>query len=207
MTSPQVDGEVPGRGGSSEKTVVCTVISANYLARARVLMASVARHHPDWDRHVLLVDEISGRFDPRGEAFSLTEVAELGIPDARRLFFRYSILELNTAVKPPFLRWLVDERGYDRVIYLDPDIELFAPMEEVSRRLDHGALMCLTPHLVGRNGDTRKPTELEVLRAGSYNLGFLAVARHPGQPASTGPAPVAVHDDRHVQSGRFLGDR
>ncbi len=179
MTYSSASSTTAGESGAGSRTVVCTVVSANYLARARVLMDSVARQHPEWDRHVLLVDEVRGRFATDAESFAVTEVAALAIPKARQVFFRYSILELNTAVKPPFLRWLVDTGGYDRVIYLDPDIELFTPMTEVERRLSDGALMCLTPHLLGRNGDERKPTELEVLRAGSFNLGFLAVARHP----------------------------
>jgi len=48
----------------SRNTVVCTICSANYLARSRALMASVATFHRDWDRHVLIADEIGDRFDP-----------------------------------------------------------------------------------------------------------------------------------------------
>lgn len=161
------------------RTVVCTIVSANYLARARVLMESVEEHHPEWDRHVLLVDENRGRFDPDEERFSLREARALGLEDSHQLFFRYSVLELNTAMKAPFIRWLFDDCGYDRVVYLDPDIELHAPLDEVERAFEAGALMCLTPHLVGRNADERKPTELEILRAGSFNLGFIALGRHP----------------------------
>ena len=164
---------------SKPQTVVCTVISANYLARARVLMNSLKTHQPDWAQHVLVVDEIGDRFDPEGESFTVTEVAELPFESPRELFFRYDILELNTAVKPFFFRWLFEEKGAERVIYLDPDIEVYAPLGEVESALDQGALMCLTPHLTGINDDDGKPSDLDILVAGSYNLGFLALARHP----------------------------
>ncbi|MDG2336229.1 MAG: glycosyltransferase [Myxococcota bacterium] len=164
---------------SAPRTVVCTVVSANYLARARVLMNSLRTHHPDWVQHVLIVDEIGDRFDPAGERFSVSEVGDLPFESPRELFFRYDILELNTAVKPFFFRWLFEEYTADRVIYLDPDIEVYAPLAEVEGALDAGALMCLTPHLTGVNDDDGKPSDLDILVAGSYNLGFLALGRHP----------------------------
>ncbi len=163
---------------STPRTVVCTVISANYLARARVLMNSLRIHHPDWTQHVLVVDEIGDRFDSAGESFTVTEVSELPFESPRELFFRYDILELNTAVKPFFFRWLFDKQEADRVVYLDPDIEVYAPLDEVESALDDGALMCLTPHLTGIHDDDGKPSDLDILVAGSYNLGFLALARH-----------------------------
>src|SRR5262249_28426384 len=39
--------------------------------------------------------------------------------------------------------------------------------------------MVLTPHLTGEQDDGRKPGERDILRAGCYNLGFLALSRHP----------------------------
>ncbi|MCP4907596.1 MAG: glycosyltransferase family 4 protein [bacterium] len=186
MTSSEPQRVGPTGGVTQEMTepgaahtAACTIVSANYLARARVLMETVARQHPDWDRHVLLVDEIAGRFDPAEEDFELMEADALGLEGSRALFFRYTILELNTALKAPFLSCLFRTRGYDRVVYIDPDVELLRPMEEVETVLDEGALMCLTPHLLARNGDDCNPTELDIVRAGSYNLGFIALARHP----------------------------
>ena len=85
---------------TSPRTLVCTICSANYLAQARVLMASLARTQPDWERHVLIVDEIGERFDPAVENFAVVEIADLPIPEKRKFFFRYGILELNTAVFP-----------------------------------------------------------------------------------------------------------
>ena len=180
MTSHPVSAR---REGLSEarnppRTAVCTIVSANYLARARVLMESLAVHHPDWERHVLLVDEVAGRIRPADEAFCLTEVSALPFSDPRPLFFRYSLLELNTAVKAPYLQWLFLERDFDRVVYVDPDCVVYGPLTVAEDLLDDGALMCLTPHLSGPLSDDRRPTEHDVLQAGNFNLGFIALARH-----------------------------
>ncbi|MDE0885702.1 MAG: glycosyltransferase [Myxococcota bacterium] len=141
-------------------------------------MNSLRSYHPDWVQHVLVVDEIGDRFEPANERFSVTEVSDLPFESPKQLFFRYDILELNTAVKPFFFRWLFQEHAADRVIYLDPDIEVYAPLAEVEGALDAGALMCLTPHLTGVNDDDGHPTDLDILVAGSYNLGFLALGKH-----------------------------
>jgi hypothetical protein len=159
------------------RTAVCTIISKNYLHYARTLMASLRAVHPTWQPFVLLVDETEGKFDPEREPFTVVPVSELPLPQRRRFFFRYTQMELNTAVKPWFLEWLFREADFDRVVYLDPDIQVHAPLAEVEELLTR-ALLVLTPHLTGRL-DEHRPNERDILLAGSYNLGFIALARHP----------------------------
>lgn len=93
-------------------------------------------------------------------------------------FFQYSVLELNTAVKPWAMQYLL-ERGYEKVIYIDPDILLYGPLREVLGLLDSGASIVLTPHLLAPIDDGARPTELDIRRAGTYNLGFCAVKKSP----------------------------
>jgi glycosyltransferase involved in cell wall biosynthesis len=153
------------------QTAVFSIISPNYRHYARVLMASVQRHHPDWDRFVLVV----GDGDAGDESFTTVPLSALPLPNPRQFCFRYSLIELNTAVKP----WMFEHlfaRGYDRVIYLDPDIYLYSALAEVEAS---DAFITLTPHLTGSiNGDDH-PSERTILLAGTYNLGFLAVTRQP----------------------------
>lgn len=160
-------------------TAVFTIISKNYLAFARTLLSSVRVHHPEWDQFVLLVDEVDGDFDPKTEPFEIKYLTELNLPDFKKFVFRYSILELNTAVKPWMFSWLFNNKEYDKVVYLDPDIYVYDRLKEVDELLNSGNLMVLTPHLTGVLDDDKKPSELDILKAGTYNLGFLAVSRHP----------------------------
>ena len=48
---------------------------------------------------------------------------DLGLPDFERLAYKYDVMELSTALKPTFLKRMMAE-GFERVVYLDPDIEL-----------------------------------------------------------------------------------
>lgn len=157
------------------RKAVCTIISKNYLAAARVLMKGVAEHTPDADRIVLLVDRVDGCFEPERENFRVMLSADLAIPDPRWFHFKYTILELNTAVKPFLIERLMEE-GYDAVVYLDPDIEVHSPLEEVWQGLEgHNAV--LTPHLDQPIEDDRTPGEVDILRTGAYNLGFIGLRR------------------------------
>ncbi len=160
------------------RTAVCTIVAKNYLHFARTLMASMTEVHPDWEQFVLLADRNDGYFDAAQEPFRVVEIADLDIPDAKKVLFRYTILELNTAVKPWLFRALFD-KGFDRVLYLDPDIFVYAPLDEVMHAWDAGAMAVLTPHLTGRIRDERRPGERDILLSGAYNLGFLALARQP----------------------------
>ena len=66
----------------------CTIVSANYLAYARVLASSLAEHHPGAPLVVLLVDRVAGRFEPAVEPFQLLEVEELPtLPDPLSVLF------------------------------------------------------------------------------------------------------------------------
>ncbi|MDA1234457.1 MAG: hypothetical protein O3A53_06630 [Acidobacteria bacterium] len=81
-----------------------TVIAKNYLAQARVLMASVEEHHPGSPRLVVLADEVEDYFDPKQESFQIIRSSELGLPDSRWFHFRYNALELTTGMKPFAMR-------------------------------------------------------------------------------------------------------
>jgi len=155
------------------RTAVFSIVSPNYRHYARVLMDSVSRHHPEWDRFVLIVGETAPSRER--EAFTTIDLDALQLPHAAQFCFRYTLLELNTAVKPWMFAHLF-ARGYDRVVYLDPDIFVFAPLAELD-----DSFLTLTPHLTGfldrRKKTLGHPTERTILQAGTYNLGFLAVTR------------------------------
>jgi glycosyltransferase involved in cell wall biosynthesis len=162
------------------RTAVFSIISPNYRHFARALMGSMRRHHPEWDRFVL---HVGGAPDPAcsDEPFTTVPLETLPLPHARRFCFRYTLLELDTAVKP----WMFEHlfaRGYDRVVYLDPDVFVYSPLAELDAAPPE-TFLTLTPHLTGFIGGDDFPSERTVLQAGTFNLGFLAVIRQPPLPA------------------------
>jgi glycosyltransferase involved in cell wall biosynthesis len=156
--------------------VACTIVSKNYLPFARVLARSFLRHHPGSRFVVCLVDRIDGAFDPAGEPFEVVEAETLPIEDFTDFCFKYTILELNTAVKPAFLRRLFERPdAAPKLVYFDPDIVVYRRLDELSALLDRHAVV-LTPHLDRPIEDDLLPGEVQILQSGSYNLGFLALS-------------------------------
>ena len=105
-----------------------------------------------------MIDDTDGYLDSANEPFELVRSADWGSTDFEAMAARYDVLELSTAVKPWLLRHLLDDRGLERLAYLDPDIQVFAPLTEVDTLLDEHE-MVLIPHLtepIPRDG--RKPS-------------------------------------------------
>lgn len=157
-------------------TIVCTVLSKNYLAAARTLMLSVKQHHADARLVVLLVDAVDGYFDPAQEPFQVILASEIGIPDWAHFSMKYDVLELNTAVKPYWFEYLFDRFDAQKIIYFDPDVVIYGPLDDLLALLDQHVFV-LVPHILKPIEDTFQPDELTFLRVGTFNLGFFAVAR------------------------------
>ena len=156
---------------------ICTIIASNYAPFARVLGESFRLHHPEARCFVLVIDDHEGRLDPASEPFEIITPAELGIEQFDRMATTYNVLELSTAVKPWLLKHLLNERGCDTLAYLDPDIQVMDRLDEIEALL-HEHRLVVTPHLTEpMPRDGRKPSETDILVAGSFNLGFVGMAR------------------------------
>lgn len=162
---------------------ICTIIAANYAPFARVLAESFAEHHPDARCFVLVIDDLDGHIDPAAEPFEILTPGDLAIEHFDRMAALYDVLELSTAVKPWLLRHLLNVRGCETLAYLDPDIEIHDSLEEIERLL-HEHRLVVTPHLTApMPRDGLRPSETDILIAGSYNLGFIGLAPGPDTDA------------------------
>lgn len=157
----------------------CTIVSPNYLAYARTLAASYLAHHPGQQFFVLIVADLTleDRKLFEGDAFTPVLLSEIGIADIKGEGMKYDILELNTNVKPSFMKHLIETRDLEKLVYLDPDIFVYAPLAPVFDALDAGATATLTPHMTTPVNDGKLPSEQDMLYNGTYNLGFIAVRR------------------------------
>jgi hypothetical protein len=154
----------------------CTIVSLNYLPYARTLCNSFLQFHPSYKFYVLLVDRLPAGFQMSNERFELVMVEDLGIPNFESVAFKYGILELNTNVKPTFLKRILQD-GIDHVIYFDPDILICSALDPVYNALASSSIV-ITPHSTSPNeGDPYAETLL--LIDGVFNLGFIAVSKTP----------------------------
>ena len=158
---------------------ICTIVSANYLAYATVLGASIREHHPDCSFEVLVVDRpTQAVLDAlAGTGLKARFAQDLGLAEFEQLAYQFDILELNTALKPTFLKRLLGE-GHEQVVYLDPDIRCYAPLTPVLDGLRSKDVL-LTPHALRPVLDGERPSDIDFLRNGVHNLGFVALRRGP----------------------------
>ena len=174
--SPLKTSSAERRSGGPAVAAIA-VVTKSHLAAARVLMESLARHLPEAARYVLLADRVDGCYEPGREPFETVEAEALSIPEFRRMAFHYGPMELCCALKPRALRWLLEERGFERALYLDADVLFCARPQEA---LDELAAcdVVLTPHLCGPAATPAGAlAEAHVLRDGTYNGGFVALRR------------------------------
>ncbi len=168
---------VSSLAGGWQRQTACTICSANYLAQAGVLAASYLRSHPEGRFYVCLADERPPLSLPRGHDPRVRHLTarDLGIADYEQFAFKYRTIEFNTAVKPTLLLHLLEREGAERLLYLDPDILVWAPLDDLFERLG-SARFVLTPHITTPYEDWWSPSEVDLLRAGTFNLGFIGVA-------------------------------
>lgn len=157
---------------------IFTIISNNYLSYARTLCDSYLEHNPFGKVFVMLVDKNNGSFKIEDERFILIEADQIGIPDFESFSFKYSIMELNTAVKPFFIEYLYKNYPIDKLIYFDPDILIMGSCKPIFDLLNTNNIV-LTPHLTKPlPDDGHMPSEVMIMRAGTYNLGFIALGKY-----------------------------
>jgi glycosyltransferase involved in cell wall biosynthesis len=154
----------------------CTIVAHNYLPLARVLARSFVDQHPTATFLVAVIDHsLLTRTLDEGffEVMSITDI-DFGEEGFEDMATAYDVTEFATAIKPFLLRQLLD--AYDCVLYLDPDIHVYAPLTPiVEATMVHG--ISLTPHcLEPMAHDGMGPTEAEIMAAGIYNLGYIGVS-------------------------------
>ena len=153
-----------------------TSFNRAYAPQALVLAESLRNcYGNNVDIVALLVDELEESEQQYFASFTkILKASELNIPNFSEWIFRLDIIEAATAVKPFALRQLLDI--YEEVIYLDPDTIVYAPFDEMFGELKENNFV-LTPHQLTPSTEhwVIESTELQSLRFGVFNLGFIAV--------------------------------
>lgn len=150
----------------------CAIATRSHLETASRALRSFGRHAPDVDLVLLLAS-------PDHEAAVdgiRTLKAQDCVPAAelRAMRKRYSAAELCFALKPRLLAALLAD-GFDQVHYVDGDCRAYGSLAPLIEDLASADLL-LTPHcLTPIPDDGATPSALTVLRAGSFNGGYMGV--------------------------------
>jgi len=165
--------------------LICTIIAPNYLSQALVLGQSLNQNMPKVAYRILILkdekdnssidallktDEYLQGSNSDHSCLSVQDVDWEGF-NLLGAVNKYDLLEFATCVKPALIRNLLKE-GWDRVTYLDPDIQVF---QDFSDLLSDVSPISLTPHILQDfPADLNFPNHKSILLAGTYNLGFIS---------------------------------
>ena len=158
--------------------IAFTLCSNNYLAHAKTLGDSFLKYHPDFTFVIGLVDKYTDELDYSiFSKFTIILVEDINVTNFAELNSKYSISELNTAVKPSYFHYLFKNYQAQNVIYIDPDILVTSRFEEVINMLTEKNII-ITPHTCTPIDDEFTPTDYHTLRGGVFNLGFIALSKY-----------------------------
>lgn len=149
-----------------------TICSKNYLAQAITLRNSFIHNNPNLDFYLFLADGVTDDI----RLLDVVELDEEWIPKWKEMAFKYDVIEFNTSIKPFCFKKLFNE-GYNKVIYLDPDIYVIKSLSQIYLWLDTYHVV-LTPHVCHMELNyTGAQFDGSVLNVGLYNLGFCALRK------------------------------
>src|SRR5437870_8330707 len=164
----------PAGRGDAGRSIFVTIATPDRSAQSRIFARSARECHPDARLAVLLLDQ-GGKSQIFEEVYDLVISAEqLAVGCLADMRFRYTVAELCFALKPWLIRHLLERFPDHPIYYFDADIELFSPLTEAADALAHAANLVLTPHILQPARD--QVSERALLRSGSFDAGFLAVA-------------------------------
>ncbi len=165
-----------GSPSNATDLVAFTIVAHNYIPRAEIVADTFLAHHPASTFYIVVTDyplQVKLRQAGDRRLVPITDIG-FGAEGFEYMATFYNVMEFATAIKPFALRHFLRTAGC--VLYLDPDIEVFAPLDpliEATRR----ASISLTPHClapIARDGC--QPSEAGIMMAGIYNLGYVGVA-------------------------------
>lgn len=190
------------------KYVFCTVASRSHLRYAVGLGLQLRRFHPDVTLNILVIDPPEDLRPFAAFPVSLIPLPDLEVPEIADMKIYFTAFELSNALKPFLIKHLFD-RGYEQVIYLDSDLLIVGPFDELLAQLNH-ANFVLTPHILTPSLDnTRSPTNVLIADVGIYNGGMWGMSRHENALGALGwlmeALPLAGFAD--IEQGKYVDQK
>ncbi|HEY0109636.1 MAG TPA: hypothetical protein VGB67_08425, partial [Fibrella sp.] len=155
--------------------VVFSIVARNYIPMANALGDSLKRVHPDVSYFIVVADAEDDTVKFDAQRYPVVPATALGIGQLRQMAFKYNVTEFCTALKPFAFNYFF-KQGSQRVIYFDPDICVFAPLDDLFDQLRESSLV-VTPHICTMEESyTGLVPDGMLMLVGIFNFGFCAIA-------------------------------
>ena len=168
----------PAASGERREVAAATVCTLDHLHFALALATSMRRHHPELTLHILVVDG-DGEELPGVPGCRFLRGSEVGLFADPYLALKLSAADLCCAAKPFLLAHLAATAGAARIVYLDADLYLFAPLTALLEQARRASFVVF-PHTVAPmpRPELRweRPALGQLALAGVFNAGLFVFA-------------------------------
>lgn len=154
--------------------VAFTTATINYLPKASALAGSFLDHHPGYRFKIFLIDPKDKRIKPfNRENLEFISIEEVEIEGLQEMLNNLNISEISFSLKPILAEYIFTHfPKTEHLFYFDGDMRVFGRLDEAEEMFQNYDLL-LTPHFTHPVDDDKIPTELDILRTGLYNMGFV----------------------------------
>jgi len=159
--------------------LICTIIAKNYLPQALALRDSVQKVYPGRQLKILVSDGVIKNQSPL-EGIDWFSPFDLSVDSKSltQMYSYYDLFEISTALKPFFLRKLLEQEDVASVTFLDPDVVLFDRIDQAFQIAQQESVVLCPHRLTPSNLKSNFYHELVFLKYGVFNLGFISVGRN-----------------------------
>lgn len=157
--------------------IIGTVVNASGLPQARILAASIKKVMPETTVVVCLVEQSSVEPLPNIDwMITAREVsAFIGFNDLDTYLLSYNSLQSASVMKGQLISYLLKAfPSEEHIIYLDSEMCVFQPFDEIRQMLTYYDVV-LTPHHLERSDIWDCSREIGTLQDGTYNSALVAV--------------------------------
>lgn len=151
--------------------IICTITTSSHLYRAKVMAESAKAQHKDAMLVLCLIEKDMHPEAKNCPFFDRVILArQLPVRNFIQYMFMRKVKEASYALKGHLLKYLLNAfPSENEFVFLDSDIEVLSPMEEIKEALERHPIL-LTPHELH---DAKTSHMLH----GIINIGFIALRR------------------------------
>lgn len=152
----------------------CTIITSDYFFYAKALFDSLKKYNNTINFQVLIVDGYDEAYSyDTIDVISLEEIKTnlASDYDSIRKYEEDKKSNLRWALKPLFLKYLIKLRGFQKVLFLDPDLYFYQTPEFLFDELNTADVI-ITPHWRSKDPNKDKSNFDLLFTGGLYNAGF-----------------------------------
>jgi hypothetical protein len=184
----------------------CTIITADHLAFAKVLHASLQKNVPGISLQVLVIDKNDL---PSSQNFTIHSIdTVLTSPVAKGIYKKYAPANpdhFRWALKPVLISYLL-QKGFDKVIFADPDLFFVSNFSFLFDELEMNNVL-LTPHWANLNPLENEGSLIDVMRGGLYNAGFIGANKKGTEAIDWWAGMCHYKTEKNQELGLFVDQK